>query len=138
MDAIVQLEPANLPVLPAKQSQAQPEQAFHYAWASNLLDEVLAKVKDEYCTAGKSAHWEVFNEKVLVPIFENARPPSLATICAKFGIEDESKASNMIVTVKRRFRMVLNSDIRRLVQSDAQVEEEFCDLLEILSKGSAR
>ena len=134
MEATVQLEPANLPNLPAKQSEAEPEQVFHYAWASNLLDEVLTKVKDEYYSTGKSTHWEVFNAKVLTPIVENAKPSSLAKICAKYGLEKPSQASNMIITVKRRFRVVLERQMRQIVRSDLELEEEFRELLEILSK----
>jgi len=133
-DIIVPLDPTNLPYLPAKQSEAGSEQVFHYAWASNLLDEVLVKVKDEYYSTGRSTHWEVFNAKVVIPIFENTKPPSLSNICAKYGIERQSKASNMIVTVKRRFRVVLKCHIRQLVQSDLEAEEEFRDLLTILSQ----
>jgi RNA polymerase sigma-70 factor (ECF subfamily) len=134
MDPMVRLEPTNLPSLPAKQSEAEPEQVFHYAWASNLLDEVLAEVKDGYYSTGKSAHWEVFSAKVIEPIFENTKPSSLARICAKYEIETESKASNMIVTVKRRFRTALKRHMRQFVQSDLEVEEEFRDLLRILSR----
>jgi DNA-directed RNA polymerase specialized sigma24 family protein len=135
LEPMVHLEPANLPILPARQSQAEPEKVFHYVWASSLLDSVLAEVKDEYCSGGKSAHWNVFNEKVLLPIFDNTKPPSLGAICSKFGVESQAKVSNMIVTVKRRFRTVLNQHIRRLVESDSQAEQEFFDLLEILSGG---
>jgi RNA polymerase sigma-70 factor (ECF subfamily) len=134
-DAVVPLDPANLPYLPAKQLEAGPEEVFYYAWASNLLDEVLAEVKDEYYSTGKSAYWEVFNAKVLAPILESTKPPSLSNICAKYGIERQSKASNMIVTVKRRFRVILKRHIRQFVQSDLEVEEEFRDLLTILSQG---
>jgi RNA polymerase sigma-70 factor (ECF subfamily) len=133
-DIIVPLDPANLPYLPTEKSEAGPEKAFYYTWASNLLDEVLAEIKDEYYSAGKPTYWEVFNAKVLIPIFEETKPSSLSNICAKYGIEGQSKASNMIVTVKRRFRVVLKRHIRQLVQSDLEVEDEFCDLLAILSK----
>ena len=130
----VRLEPSNLPSLLSRQSETGPEQVFHYSWASNLLDEVLAKIKDEYYSTGKSTHWEVFNAKVLTPIFGNTRPLSLAKICKKYGIEKQSQASNMIVTVKRRFRVVLMRQMRELVQSDSELDEEFRELLEILAK----
>ena len=133
-DIIVPLDPGNLPYLPAKQTEAEPEQIFNYTWASNLLDEVLAEVENEYYSTGRSNHWEVFSAKVIEPILENTKPPSLAKICAKYGIKRQSQVSNMIVTVKRRFRTVLKRHMRQFVQSDLEVEEEFRDLLTILSK----
>ena len=36
---------------------ATAEEIFHYAWASDLLDEVLNIVKNEYCSSGKEIHW---------------------------------------------------------------------------------
>jgi RNA polymerase sigma-70 factor (ECF subfamily) len=131
---MVRLEPANLPTLPAEHAEAEPEQIFNYIWASNLLDEVLSEVKDEYCSTGKANHWEIFNAKIVIPIFENTKPPSLAEICKEYGIKRQSQVSNMIVTVKRRFRTALRRHMRQFVQSDLEVEEEFRDLHKILSQ----
>lgn len=133
----VRLEFAELVNLPPAKVGVTPEQAFYYGWAADLLDQVLAEVKDEYCSTGRAKHWEVFRLKVLVPIFEDVKGPSLAEICRKYGIADESKASNMIITVKRRFRAVLKRHLRGLVRSDLEVEEEFRDFVKILSDSGA-
>ncbi len=117
---------------------ATPEEIFHYTWASNILDEAITKVKSEYCSGGKRKHWKVFEEEVLTPIFTNEHPPPLAQICSKYGIESTSKASNMILTVKRRLSTVIKRCLRQFVQSEAEVEEEFNDLLKILSNSNAR
>jgi len=117
--------------------QASPEDAFHHAWASALLDQVLADVRQEYCEGGKAVHWEVFRARVLAPIMEDAAPASLADLCAAHGIADEVRASNMIVTVKRRFQAALTRRIREMVGSDAEVEEEIRDLVGILSRPGA-
>jgi DNA-directed RNA polymerase specialized sigma24 family protein len=119
-------------------TQVSPEEAFNYTWASNLLDDVLAKVKDECYETGKEAHWEVFNAKVLTSIFGAGQTCSLTEICKKYDIDSESKASNMIVTVKRRFKAILKRCLRQFVQSDSEVEDEFNHLLKILSDSSAR
>ena len=44
----------------------------------------------------------------------------------------------MIVTVKRRFQGALMRQIRQVVDSDAEVEQEIQDLMEILSRSGAR
>lgn len=114
-----------------------PDEAFLYTWASGLLDEVLAKVKDECYSTNKAAHWQVFYAKVLAPIIDSAAPLSLTDICTKYGVENTSKASNMIVTVKRRFRAVLRHCLRKFVQSDSEIEDELSELIGILSKNIA-
>ena len=137
-DGIVNLESINLPNLPAAQSDARPEQVFYHVWAADLLDEILDRVRNEYCSTDRAIHWHVFEAKVLDPIIHNTKAPSLAWICTKYGVDSEDKASNMIVTVKRRFRTALKRCLRQFVQSDSEVEEEFNELFRILSKGSAR
>ena len=133
----VRLEPDELANLPTLKAGVTPEQAFHYGWAADLLDQVLGEVKDEYCTTGRATYWEVFRSKILTPIFDNVKGPSFAEICKKHGIDGESKASNMMITVKRRFRTILIRHLRKLVGSDSEVEEEFREFLKILSEGRA-
>lgn len=123
---------------PNMSTTATAEEIFHYTWASNLLDEAIAKVKNEYCSGGKENHWKVFDEKVLAPILTNAHPPSLTEICSKYGIDSTSKASNMILTVKRRFGTVIKQCLRQFVRSESEVEDEFNELLKILSNSNAR
>jgi hypothetical protein len=73
----------------------------------------------------------------MAPILEGQTPPPLSALCAEHRIPDEAKASNMVVTVKRRFRTTLRRHVRQAVGSDAEVEEEICDLMQILSKSGA-
>ncbi len=54
-------------------------------------------------------------------------------LCAGLGLQSESQASNMIVTVKRRFRAVLKRRLRELSSSEAEAERELADVLEMLS-----
>ena len=130
----VSLEVTELPELSNVESEVQPEQVFHYAWASELLDQALTKVKEDCYSTGRATHWEVFSDRVLASIFDDSKTLSMPEICARHGIDSEAKASNMIVTVKRRFRTVLRNCLRRFVQTDSEVEGEFNELIKILSK----
>jgi len=86
---------------------------------------------------GKDTHWEVFRAKVLQPILTNAERPSLARLCEKYGIRNNITASNMIVTVKRRFQSVLRRHVRYFVNSESDVDDEIRHLMRILSKCGA-
>ena len=119
-------------------AQFSPEESFHYAWAAQLLDCIVAEVREKCQADGKILHWQVFHDRVLGPIMQNTAPPSLADICRKHGIDSPSKASNMIVTVNRRFRAGLKRHIRRSVIQDADVDDEFQELMEVFSRSGAR
>ncbi len=81
-------------------------------------------------------HWNIFHDRVVQSILEKVEPPSLADICEKYGIEDEKKASNMNITVKRRFQAALKEYIRNTVTSDAQINEELEEIMRFFSKGA--
>lgn len=112
---------------------ATPEQAFNHAWASEVLSRVLAAVENECTATGKHAHWQVFFARVVRPIMEGIKPPTLSQVCAECGLPDESKASNMIVTVKRRFKAALRCEVRLMVSSGDDVDAEIKDLIDILA-----
>ena len=122
---------------PKSLRQATPEEAYAYAWAAGLLDEALKDVEAHCRQAGQDKHWEVFRRAVLEPLWTNIPPEPLSVICHELGIRDEARASNMCVTVKRRFKTTLRLRIRPSVGSEKLVDEEIQDLMRILSKGSA-
>jgi DNA-directed RNA polymerase specialized sigma24 family protein len=131
---IVSLESFDEASLPIPSEGMKPDEAFAYSWASLLLDEVLNEVEQECYREGKGTYWKVFRERVLKPIIEGTKPRPLAELCRQLGIRNETKASNMIVTLKRRFRAVMRNQLRCHVSSDEEANQEVCDLITILSK----
>ena len=134
---IQQLDTDKLSDLTTPQTEMKPEEVFYHAWVMDLLDLVLAEVKEEYCSTERASHWDAFWLKVAAPIMEDSEVPSYAEICSKCGIEDKSRASNMVITVKRRFRAILKRHLRNLVQSDSEVEDELNEVFAILSRSGA-
>lgn len=119
--------------------EMKPDEAFSHAWISLLLDRVIAEVERGCSQDGQEIHWNLFYGRVLKPIIDGTEPPSLPKLCRQLGIENrKNKASNMIVTVKRRFQRVLEECLRQLVESDSDIEDELNGLLRILTKGCAR
>jgi RNA polymerase sigma-70 factor (ECF subfamily) len=114
-----------------------PSDAFDYGWALALLDQVIAQVAEECHERGKDVHWEVFQAKVLQPILTNVERPSLVLLCEKYGIRNNITASNMIVTVKRRFQSVLRRHVRYFVSSESEVDDEIRHFMRILCRRSA-
>ena len=114
---------------------ATPEEAFNYAWASALLDEVLAEVEAECRRTGTDRHWEVFHARVVRPILGDVAAPGIEELRATYGIDSPARVSNMIVTVKRRFQTVLKRRVRELVGSDLEVDSEIRELMTALARG---
>lgn len=133
-DKLVSLNAIEPPVLPQSVIASSPEDSYNYAWVSALLDQVLSAVKRACGEQGMETHWSIFNEKVVEPMLNNAAPPSLDDICEKYGVESEKKASNMIVTVKRRFQSALKQYIRSTVASESQMADELKEILKFLPK----
>ena len=133
-DKLVTLDNIEPPILPQTISKLGPVDSFNYAWKSALLDRILTQVQAECCEQGIEIHWKVFNDRVVLPIMENLEAPSLKEICAKYAIENEVKASNMAITVKRRFRSALKKYIRSTVISENQTDEELKEILKLFPK----
>ena len=111
-----------------------PEDTFDYAWVSALLERVIEEVRSGCCQDGKSVHWHLFRERVLEPITEKTHAPSLGELCHKYGVTSQAQASNMIVTVKRRFGTVLRKHLRDSVASEEEVEEELREMMRLLPR----
>ena len=116
--------------------EVRPDEAFAYAWASALVDEVVKTVAGSCASAGLDRHWQAFRRSILDPTLSGAPRPSPAQLCRELEVKDKKALSNMITTVKRRFKVALRKHIRSLVASDDEVDGEICTLMEILSSGS--
>jgi hypothetical protein len=61
----------------------------------------------------------------------------MKVIGARYGIESESRAFNMLLTVKRHFKAALRRNVANTVLSEEDVDEEGRDLLKYFD-GSAQ
>lgn len=111
-----------------------PEEAYTVAWASALLETVLAELETELTREGKETEWSIFRARVLRPIMDGEEPVPFAELCSQHGIEPQSKAWQMFITAKVRFRKILHRALRPMVGTDGQVEQEIHDLLNIFTK----
>ena len=131
---IVGIDISYMSDLPEAVTVLTPEDSFTYAWVSTLLEEVLRQVKAECESTNKILHWQIFHARALRPIMEGSDAPTLESVCQKHGVSDTVKASNMIVTVKRRFQTLLRQHLRQSVMSDKEAEEELREIRRFLPK----
>jgi len=110
-----------------------PVAAFDYTWATSILDRVLIDLENECKQDNLETHWAIFKEKVLDPLMDNTPVPSLTDLCRRNAIANASQASNMIVTVKRRFRKILNRYLAENNNSEDLSEDALSDFISIFS-----
>lgn len=135
---IVSLSSAETGNFDTPASEDTPQQAFDYAWITNLLDKILEETKRQCYESGQEIHWQVFHIKVLAPILEGANDVSMKEISRMYGLEDANQANSRIVTVKRCFGRILKQRLRDLTGSDSGAEAEFLEIMRFLSEKSAR
>jgi len=110
--------------LPEPAAASSPEESFNYAWVSALLEQALEEVEASCHEDCLSAHWHLFHDRLVEPILSRTDPPVLPELCEKYGVAEPGRASNMIVTVKRRFQGTLQRLLRDSVLSDDGLKEE--------------
>lgn len=130
----VPLDVAEPPALPQTINELDEEECFNYAWKADLLDRVLSELRQRYTEQGMESHWHVFRERLLEPSLEDRQAPSLGELCGRYGIENETKASNMLTTVKRQFQSVLKKHIRQTVISGDAAEGELREIFRFFEK----
>ncbi len=135
-EKMVSLDVVEPPVLPENIIQASQEESFNYAWVSAMMERVLSSVKAKCAEDGMQTHWALFYERVVRPVLTDHQAPSLANLCQVHGIQDVQTASNMIVTVKRRFRAALEQYVRRTLLDGEKAPEEIKELLQFFGKSA--
>lgn len=130
-DKLVPLDITDPPVLPDTIMKGSPEECFEHSWKSSLLDWTLSELQSECREQGFETHWNIFRDRVIQPIIEGKNPPTYQEICSSYGIDSESKVSNMLVTVKRRFKAALKKQLRATVLSENDVNPELQEMLDL-------
>jgi RNA polymerase sigma-70 factor (ECF subfamily) len=131
---LIPMEAVDESGLKAACTQQTPEDSFNCAWVSALLEQVLNEVKSGCYEDGKTLAWHLFRERVLDPIMNRADPPAMDELCHKYRVKDPMTASNLIVTVKRRFRTALRKHLRGLVTTDEEVDVELSEIFRFLPR----
>lgn len=131
---IVSLDTEAMAELPRAVTTLTPDDAFTYVWVSGLLEQVLDEVRALYVQEGKTVYWDLFQDRIIRPIMDRGDQPPLEPLCTKHHISDTTRASNMLVTVKRRFQTQLRQKLRDLVMSDEEAQVELEEIRRFLPK----
>jgi RNA polymerase sigma-70 factor (ECF subfamily) len=104
------------------------DRVFDREWAAAVIELALNRLEEGCLADGMDSHWMAFNVNVLGPTLRRTSPLPLADLAKLVGATDDTQASNMLQTIKRRFRRILRDTVAETVGDPVQVEAELADL----------
>jgi len=103
------------------------DRLYERRWASTLMEQVLRRLKDEYCTAGNAALFDWL--KQLLP--DEPGAPSRAEIAARLGMT-ENAVRQAFHRFRHRYQVLLREEIGHTVAIASDIEDELRHLIAVL------
>lgn len=111
-----------------------PPVAFDVAWARQVIDEALRRMRRECDASGRLDVWGLFECRVVAPNLEGQPPPGYGQLVTRFKLSSPSQASNLLVTAKRMFARALQSVVGEYTEDNEEMKEELAELHAILAR----
>jgi RNA polymerase sigma factor (sigma-70 family) len=106
------------------------EQIFDRSWAEALVTAGLERLSADYRSEAKE---KLFNELRIFLAGCPGAPPAYAELAARLGMTESTLRSH-VTRLRARYREVLRSEVRRTVDTEAEVDEELHELLRVLTR----
>jgi RNA polymerase sigma-70 factor (ECF subfamily) len=103
------------------------DRLYERRWALTLMEQVLRRLKDEYCTAGNAALFDSL--KQLLP--DELGAPSRAEIALQLGMTDNA-LRQAFHRFRHRYQLLLREEIGHTVAVASDVEDELRYLIAVL------
>jgi RNA polymerase sigma factor (sigma-70 family) len=113
------------------QSAATEELIFDRSWAEALVAAGLERLSADYRSEAKE---KLFNELRIFLAKSAEPPPAYADLAARLGMTESTLRSH-VTRLRARYREALRAEVRRTVDTEAEVDEELHELLRVLTKG---
>ncbi len=117
----------------ATENTNTPDRDFDRDWGKQVVSLAIKQMELECIQVDRPDLWEVFDARLLKPIFNNEKPVPISQIVREFGSSSNSQVSNLLVTSKRMFGRVVRDVLSEYVFTGREVEDEIKDLFIALS-----
>lgn len=105
------------------------DRLFDLGWAEALVAAGLERLSKDYKAAGKE---HLFNE-LRIFVSSGADPaPTYAKLADRLGLAESTLRSH-VTRLRARYREALRAEVRRTVDTEAEVDEELHELLHVLT-----
>ncbi len=115
--------------LDAPANGLSPDQIYERRWAQAVMEQALARLREEYQAGGKAA---LFEQLIEIQPGEHGAA-SYAEIGARLGLAEGTIAS-AVHRLRKRHREILRQEIAQTVAREEEIDEEIRNLLTILSR----
>jgi len=105
---------------------ATAEKLFERRWACTLLEQVLARLREEMVEAGKDAHFEMLKGCLA------GEKPRHAEIAAQLGMT-EGAVKVAVHRLRDRYRALIRAEIAQTVAHPSEIDDELRHLFAALS-----
>ena len=107
------------------------DQIFDRSWAEALVAAGLERLSADYKGESKE---KLFNELRIFLTSGVEPPPTYGELAVRLGIAASTLRSD-VTRLRARYREALRAEVRRTVDTEAQVDEELHELLRVLTGG---
>lgn len=111
------------------QGSMSEDRLFEHSWAETLVATTLDRVATAYTAEGKD---NVFKELRTFLTIGAAPLPTYAELAVRLGIAESTLRSH-VARLRSRYREVLRAEVRRTVNTEAEVDGELRELLRVLT-----
>jgi RNA polymerase sigma factor (sigma-70 family) len=107
------------------------DRLFDRSWAEALVATGLERLSADYKGESKE---KLFNELRIFLTSGAEPPPTYGELAVRLGIAASTLRSD-VTRLRARYREALRAEVRRTVDTEAQVDEELHELLRVLTEG---
>jgi RNA polymerase sigma factor (sigma-70 family) len=107
------------------------DRLFDRSWAEALVAAGLERLSADYKGESKE---KLFNELRIFLTSGAEPPPTYGELAVRLGIAASTLRSD-VTRLRARYREALRAEVRRTVDTEAQVDEELHELLRVLTEG---
>lgn len=104
-----------------------PEKLFERRWAMTLLDQVLARLRQEFVVADKAKHFDVLKAFLTGQKYTEAH----GEVGRKLGMS-QGAVKVAVHRLRRRYRELLREEIMRTLDDQSEIEDEIRNLFTAL------
>jgi RNA polymerase sigma-70 factor (ECF subfamily) len=115
-----------------------PSDAFHVAWARQVLDRAVADLRGRCAAEGRLDMWGVFEGRVLTPTLDGSEAEPYERLVERFSLRSAEAASNLLVTAKRAFARCLADAVGEYETDPERIDCEIAELRQILSRSRGK
>jgi RNA polymerase sigma-70 factor (ECF subfamily) len=103
------------------------DRLYERRWASTLMEQVLRRLKDEYCTAGNAELFDLLKQLLT----DEPGTPSRAEIAARLSMT-ENAVWQALHRFRQRYQVLLREEISHTVAIASDIEDELRHLISVL------